>query len=161
MDRGVPDLTVGGAMVVTDKWERMTIQVVSSTRIGSYVFFFFQAEDGIRDLTVTGVQTCALPIYAAAGRALGPAFRGRGVPPPRQHAASRAAGETRERSLGAVAARARHSGAPAPQRPLSGLARRDSRQAGARRGVPDEAARRGDGPGGRRAAARRGQCRGR
>src|SRR2546430_4254701 len=27
-------------------------------------FFFFQAEDGIRDLTVTGVQTCALPIYS-------------------------------------------------------------------------------------------------
>src|SRR5215469_6591016 len=27
-------------------------------------FFFFQAEDGIRDLYVTGVQTCALPIYA-------------------------------------------------------------------------------------------------
>src|SRR5205085_5651948 len=27
-------------------------------------FFFFQAEDGIRDLTVTGVQTCALPISA-------------------------------------------------------------------------------------------------
>src|SRR2546430_7463472 len=26
-------------------------------------FFFFQAEDGIRDLTVTGVQTCALPIF--------------------------------------------------------------------------------------------------
>src|SRR5438874_3176158 len=26
-------------------------------------FFFFQAEDGIRDLYVTGVQTCALPIY--------------------------------------------------------------------------------------------------
>src|SRR5204862_659421 len=26
------------------------------------VFFFFQAEDGIRDLYVTGVQTCALPI---------------------------------------------------------------------------------------------------
>src|SRR5207245_4425873 len=25
--------------------------------------FFFQAEDGIRDATVTGVQTCALPIY--------------------------------------------------------------------------------------------------
>src|SRR5206468_4620479 len=28
-----------------------------------YFFFFFQAEDGIRDLIVTGVQTCALPIY--------------------------------------------------------------------------------------------------
>src|SRR3989338_8774603 len=27
------------------------------------LFFFFQAEDGIRDGTVTGVQTCALPIY--------------------------------------------------------------------------------------------------
>src|SRR2546430_8210302 len=27
-----------------------------------FIFFFFQAEDGIRDLTVTGVQTCALPI---------------------------------------------------------------------------------------------------
>src|SRR2546430_3194835 len=30
------------------------------------IFFFFQAEDGIRDLTVTGVQTCALPILAGA-----------------------------------------------------------------------------------------------
>src|SRR2546422_8939655 len=27
-----------------------------------YLFFFFQAEDGIRDVAVTGVQTCALPI---------------------------------------------------------------------------------------------------
>src|SRR2546428_9565262 len=30
------------------------------------LFFFFQAEDGIRDLIVTGVQTCALPISATA-----------------------------------------------------------------------------------------------
>src|SRR2546421_4731383 len=29
----------------------------------SSFFFFFQAEDGIRDLIVTGVQTCALPIF--------------------------------------------------------------------------------------------------
>src|SRR5689334_1097119 len=47
-------------------------------------FFFFQAEDGIRDGTVTGVQTCALPIFAhrpdrtqrarrRAGRAVRPA----------------------------------------------------------------------------------------
>src|SRR5216683_7969356 len=28
-----------------------------------FFFFFFQAEDGIRDLIVTGVQTCALPIF--------------------------------------------------------------------------------------------------
>src|SRR5437763_14979006 len=32
-----------------------------------FFFFFFQAEDGIRDTSVTGVQTCALPIYGAAG----------------------------------------------------------------------------------------------
>src|SRR2546427_1425018 len=30
-----------------------------------FLFFFFQAEDGIRDLTVTGVQTCALPIWGS------------------------------------------------------------------------------------------------
>src|SRR5437667_501503 len=36
-----------------------------------FFFFFFQAEDGIRDRDVTGVQTCALPIYVylAPGRA--------------------------------------------------------------------------------------------
>src|SRR3712207_8331582 len=28
------------------------------------MFFFFKAEDGIRDIGVTGVQTCALPIFA-------------------------------------------------------------------------------------------------
>src|SRR5699024_12015917 len=28
-----------------------------------FIIFFFQAEDGIRDRNVTGVQTCALPIY--------------------------------------------------------------------------------------------------
>src|SRR5687767_15620890 len=33
-----------------------------------FVFvFFFQAEDGIRDKLVTGVQTCALPIYQPGG----------------------------------------------------------------------------------------------
>src|SRR3712207_8140835 len=44
-----------------------------------FVFFFFQAEDGIRDIGVTGVQTCALPIWliqqlfrgAERGRAFG------------------------------------------------------------------------------------------
>src|SRR5689334_23814165 len=34
--------------------------------VGIIVHFFFQAEDGIRDGTVTGVQTCALPIFASA-----------------------------------------------------------------------------------------------
>src|SRR2546430_7497700 len=38
---------------------------------GRLLFFFFQAEDGIRDLTVTGVQTCALPISRLRARAQG------------------------------------------------------------------------------------------
>src|SRR2546430_5247714 len=37
--------------------------------------FFFQAEDGIRDLTVTGVQTCALPIYVASPGVIEPLVR--------------------------------------------------------------------------------------
>src|SRR5690349_22851755 len=54
-----------------------------------FFFFFFQAEDGIRDLYVTGVQTCALPIWAgdrAAGhwqddrREAGRPVRDRGDP---------------------------------------------------------------------------------
>src|SRR3989441_11168981 len=37
-------------------------------------FFFFQAEDGIRDKLVTGVQTCALPISKAESRLAGAAM---------------------------------------------------------------------------------------
>src|SRR5256885_5149246 len=49
-------------------------------------FFFFQAEDGIRDYKVTGVQTCALPISDFLGAPLqcGPAL-GRLADPARQH----------------------------------------------------------------------------
>src|SRR5207249_9367317 len=36
----------------------------------SLLFFFFQAEDGIRDRNVTGVQTCALPISRLRGEPL-------------------------------------------------------------------------------------------
>src|SRR5690606_39563254 len=36
---------------------------ISSLSLFLFFFFFFQAEDGIRDFHVTGVQTCALPIY--------------------------------------------------------------------------------------------------
>src|SRR5258707_5498332 len=39
----------------------MTVTVVTL-----WIFFFFQAEDGIRDIGVTGVQTCALPIFIKA-----------------------------------------------------------------------------------------------
>ena len=38
-----------------DKWLELVVFCV-------LLFFFFQAEDGIRDHCVTGVQTCALPI---------------------------------------------------------------------------------------------------
>src|SRR5256885_5020953 len=41
------------------------LEVISPTYYMSVVFFF-QAEDGIRDYKVTGVQTCALPISASA-----------------------------------------------------------------------------------------------
>src|SRR2546430_10882270 len=41
------------------------IQEYSDVSFCVCFFFFFQAEDGIRDLTVTGVQTCALPICEA------------------------------------------------------------------------------------------------
>src|SRR5437867_6113905 len=55
------------------------------------IFFFFQAEDGIRDRTVTGVQTCALPIYprrsALAIAALGVGLSQSTVPSPTPSAA--------------------------------------------------------------------------
>src|SRR2546426_10525582 len=45
-------------------------------RASRFLFFFFQAEDGIRDYKVTGVQTCALPIS--------PPTRQGGAPGPRR-----------------------------------------------------------------------------
>src|SRR2546425_6344908 len=49
------------------------------------VFFFFQAEDGIRDKLVTGVQTCALPILAAGvARGIGVEAVSLGLPLERQ-----------------------------------------------------------------------------
>src|SRR5436189_3458062 len=49
---------------------RMTFTILASLLV-----FFFQAEDGIRDTSVTGVQTCALPIWACCGERPGPSFR--------------------------------------------------------------------------------------
>src|SRR5690606_40657118 len=72
--------------------------------------FFFEAEDGIRDFHVTGVQTCALPISPAPpARPLhpglghtGPGRRGRaggaGAPPPRL--TERRSGRSEERRVG-------------------------------------------------------------
>src|ERR1022692_3896086 len=52
-------------------------------RIVQSNYFFFQAEDGIRDYKVTGVQTCALPIYVALVWLVGNGHRQVGVPPGR------------------------------------------------------------------------------
>src|SRR6266542_5972157 len=63
--------------------QRAVLQLIS--------FFFFQAEDGIRDATVTGVQTCALPIYA-------PLLRGGGTERTGSATRSRAQGGDRGRT---------------------------------------------------------------
>src|SRR5688572_31555192 len=60
------------------------------------LFFFFQAEDGIRDLTVTGVQTCALPISGKRHR--------RSVEPDVARRRSRLSDHVRELELLAAAA---------------------------------------------------------
>src|SRR2546426_6531251 len=41
---------------------------VCAFEVDIFLFFFFQAEDGIRDYKVTGVQTCALPISSPPSR---------------------------------------------------------------------------------------------
>src|SRR3712207_1618293 len=58
-----------------------------------FFFFFFQAEDGIRDIGVTGVQTCALPISEEWRSAA----EERAFEEENQAAAGRSAGPTRER----------------------------------------------------------------
>src|SRR5690606_41122760 len=61
----------------------------------SFFVFFFQAEDGIRDFHVTGVQTCALPISAAPDL-----FRARSSLPAECRAGSRKPSRCGSRSWG-------------------------------------------------------------
>src|SRR5437762_6740441 len=74
--------------------------ILSSVRVFVF-FFFFQAEDGIRDTSVTGVQTCALPISSpvsaseANGRSPAPMS-----PKPGQRTAARWARRSEERRVG-------------------------------------------------------------
>src|SRR5262249_59120057 len=68
-------------------WRPLVSRSLDPARNGVCGCFFFQAEDGIRDWSVTGVQTCALPIWASsrvfvevlverpAGPDLGPTLR--------------------------------------------------------------------------------------
>src|SRR3712207_7455360 len=75
-------------------------------------FFFFQAEDGIRDIGVTGVQTCALPICARARRHGGEPLRPRRTvhgAAPRRRARAPRGGQ-----------RARRDGRGGPHRPGGG-----------------------------------------
>src|SRR5437762_10877984 len=73
--------------------------------VGGVILFFFQAEDGIRDTSVTGVQTCALPILVA--------------PPERRGHRRRHHGRLR----GPLARRRGHGPAPRPRRPRQRLDR--------------------------------------
>src|SRR5215467_9946318 len=95
--------------------------------------FFFQAEDGIRDYKVTGVQTCALPICAGGGK-------------PRQGVGP------------GVAAASSGSPSAAVGRPTSRHGTYDSRGGGD--GAPDCAARGGAAARGARPAARMGDAAG-
>src|SRR5260221_11418716 len=88
----------------------------------SLIFFFFQAEDGIRDHCVTGVQTCALPICITGHRVEGaPGIYVR-LDDPRSHA------------MLAQRPQLRVPGSPAPQPDFSGLgkiaARSEERRVG-------------------------------
>src|SRR5256885_4982166 len=97
-----------------------------------FFFFFFQAEDGIRDYKVTGVQTCALPIFTspqAAGAQPLPRRRGsragrvcgsRGV-------AGRRAARTARGAAGVTGSSARRVDPALLPRPLGVRDRRDAR----------------------------------
>src|SRR5256886_17449392 len=73
--------------------------------IKGHSYIFFQAEDGIRDLTVTGVQTCALPIYRRGHVSPGHEMRIRGLSP---------GAAWRRRDRGAVRAGGGHHRWPGP-----------------------------------------------
>src|SRR3712207_9383953 len=65
-----------------------------------HMFFFFQAEDGIRDIGVTGVQTCALPISARQRRGVHAFALRRKAVARRARDRARARWEARERAYG-------------------------------------------------------------
>src|SRR2546430_4954020 len=89
--------------------------------------FFFQAEDGIRDLTVTGVQTCALPIFRDA------VDRGRGgaaeTASPRARAGCAAPGARRVRGQSGRAGQPAGPGPPRRRRQRGVPGRRDTAHA--------------------------------
>src|SRR2546422_6076194 len=64
-------------------------------------FFFFQAEDGIRDVAVTGVQTCALPISPVLAPVVVLVLNGpHAIPPRRDSRQPEVSGGVRQRDVG-------------------------------------------------------------
>src|SRR5689334_8175595 len=61
-ERGERRLELGGAARADDDRDALVGEQPGQRERGRVAAFFFQAEDGIRGGTVTGVQTCALPI---------------------------------------------------------------------------------------------------
>src|SRR3712207_8092877 len=59
----VKSLSCSTISYIYQKYIYLLLYFQSEIIYGMFFFFFFQAEDGIRDIGVTGVQTCALPIY--------------------------------------------------------------------------------------------------
>src|SRR5204862_5479489 len=108
------------------------------------LFFFFQAEDGIRDLYVTGVQTCALPIsprlpdLGYGGRADLAEMDGEERVEERRRGDERGVGALPNEVLGALDGRDPTDGEhgafprprPAPGEHLLHLARRDGKNVG-------------------------------
>src|SRR2546421_7632381 len=84
----------------------------------SIVFFFFQAEDGIRDLIVTGVQTCALPICPTREEAGGTRWKRSAARP----------GSACRAPLTSAGGRPRRSARERPRRDQSPAARRGSEE---------------------------------
>src|SRR5260370_27038540 len=62
---------MAGAACERASWDRCFVRFLTPVK-GCRIFFFFQAEDGIRDSSVTGVQTCALPICLVVRELRGP-----------------------------------------------------------------------------------------
>src|SRR6516165_4280161 len=58
---------LGNVVVRSDRWIDPAVGPAAPQSAVAPASFFFQADDGIRALTVTGVQTCALPILLALG----------------------------------------------------------------------------------------------
>src|SRR5262249_58039793 len=98
------------------------------------LFFFFQAEDGIRDWSVTGVQTCALPISTRSACSAPPRPMAESTAIP---AATAAPAPRTDRGIVALATALRPSLPSHPRRPLRSEERRVGKEGRCRRSAYD------------------------